>query len=94
MIGLLPIFISKKLSIENLNYISNKGRDKMIQLHILNRHFCNTINIKKPQELAYIFLINQKSCYKLVIHIIFIIYNFLCVFLTTLHKTDMENLFL
>ena len=48
----------------------------MIQLDILNRHFCNTINIKKPQELAYIFLINQKSCYKLVIHILFIIYNF------------------
>ena len=66
MIGLLPSFASKKLSIEKSNLISNKRKDKIVQLDILNRHFCNTINIRKNQELTYIFLINQKSCDKLV----------------------------
>ena len=66
MIGLLPSFVSRKLSIENSNWISNKRKDEIIQLDILNRHFCKTINIRKNQELAYIFLINQKSCDKLV----------------------------
>ena len=37
-----------------------------IQLDISNRDFCNTINMRKNQELAYIFSINQKSCDKLV----------------------------
>ena len=55
MIGLLPSFIFRKLSIENSNWISNKRRDEIIQRDILNRHFCNTINIRKNQELTYIF---------------------------------------
>ena len=66
MIGLLPSFVSRKLSIENSNWISNKRKDEIIQLDILNRHFCNTINIGKKQELGYTFSINQKSCDKLV----------------------------
>ena len=66
MIGLLPSFVSRKRSIENSDWISNKRKDEIIQLDILNRHFCKTINIRKNQELAYIFLINQKSCDKLV----------------------------
>ena len=66
MIGLLPSFVSRKFSIENSNWISNKRKEKIIQLDILNRHFCNKVNITKSQELAYIFLINQKSCDKLV----------------------------
>ena len=78
MIGLLPSFVSRKLSIENSNWISNKRKDEIIQLDILNRHFCNTINIRKNQELAYIFLKN------LLLHIIFIIYNF---FKTKIFKT-------
>ena len=78
MIGLLPSFVSRKLSKENFNWISNKRKDEIIQLDILNRHFCNTINKRKNQELACIFLINQKSCDKLVtIHNIYNIYNFL-----------------
>ena len=48
------MIVSRKLSIENSNWILNKRKDEIIQLDILNRHFCNTINIKKPQELAYI----------------------------------------
>ena len=66
MIGLLPSFVSRKLSIKNTNWISNKRKDEIIQLNILNRHFFNTINIRKNQELIYIFLINKKSCDKLV----------------------------
>ena len=48
------MIVSRKLSIENSNWILNKRKDEIIQLDILNRHFCNTINIKKTQELAYI----------------------------------------
>ena len=66
MIELLPSFVSRKLSIKNTNWISNKRKDEIIQLNILNRHFFNTINIRKNQELIYIFLINKKSCDKLV----------------------------
>lgn len=66
MIGLLPSFVSRKRSIENSNCISNKRKDKIIKLDVLNRHFCNTIDIRKTQELAYIFLINQKSYEKIV----------------------------
>ena len=76
MIGLLSSFVSRKLSIDNSNWISNKRKDEIIQLDILNRHFCNTINIRKNQKLAYIFLINQKVVINLLLHIIFIIHNF------------------
>ena len=58
MIGLLPGFVSRNLLKQNFNWLSNKRKDEMIQLDILNRHFCNTIDKRKNQELAYIFLIN------------------------------------
>ena len=66
MIGLLPSFVPRKRLIENSSWISNKRKDKIIQLVILNRHFFNTINIRKNQELIYVYLINKKSCDKLV----------------------------
>ena len=61
MIGLLPSFVSRKRSIENSDWISNKRKDEIIQLDILNRHFCNTINIGKNKELAYIFFNKSKK---------------------------------
>ena len=61
MIGLLLSFVSRKLSIENSNWISNTRKDEIIQLDILNRHFRNTINIRKNQELAYIFFNKSKN---------------------------------
>ena len=66
MIGLLLRFVSRKLSIENSNWISNTRKDEIIQIDVFNRHFCNTINIRKNQEPAYNFLIHRKSCDKLV----------------------------
>ena len=50
MTGLLTSFASRKLSIENSNWISNKRKDKIIQLDILNTHFCNIINIRKKRR--------------------------------------------
>ena len=61
MIGLLPSFVARKRSIENSNWISNKRKDETIQLDILNKHFYDTNKIKKSQEIAYIFFINQKG---------------------------------
>ena len=63
MVGLLPRFVSRKLSIENSNWISSKRKDEIIQLDISNRHFCNTINTRKNKNLN---IINQKSCDKIV----------------------------
>ena len=48
-----------KLIPENSNWISSKTKDEIIQLGFLNKNFYNTINIRKNQEMAYIFLINQ-----------------------------------
>ena len=59
MVGLLPSFVSRKLSIENSNWISNRRKDEAIELDILNKHFYDTIKVKKNQEIAYIFLINH-----------------------------------
>ena len=47
MVGLFPSFVSRKRSIENSNWISNKRKDETIQLDILNKHFYDTIIIKK-----------------------------------------------
>ena len=55
MIGLLPSFVSRKLSIENSNWISKRRKDEIIRIDILNKHIYDTIKIKKNQEIAYIF---------------------------------------
>ena len=55
MIGLLPSFVSRKLSIENSNWISKRRKDEIIHIDILNKHIYDTIKIKKNQEIAYIF---------------------------------------
>ena len=72
MIGLLPSFVSKKLSLENSNWIPNKRKDEIIQLDVLNKNFCNKIK-KKSKACMYIFLINQKRCNKLLT--VYNIYN-------------------
>ena len=52
--------------IEDHNWTANKLKDKTIQLNILNKHFYNTITIKKNQELAYVFLLGQKFNHKFI----------------------------
>ena len=54
------------MDIENHPWVSNTLKDGTIQLEILNKSFYNTINIKKNQEIAYIFLMNQKFNEKIV----------------------------
>ena len=66
-IGLLPTFVSRKLSIENSNWISTRRKDETIHSDILNKDFYNTANICENQEIRYIFLINQKGYEKIVI---------------------------
>lgn len=61
-IGLLPTFVSRKLSMENSSWISNKRKEETIHLDIFNKYFYNATNISKNQELGYIFILNQKSC--------------------------------
>ena len=56
-ISLLLLLKQFNLRIENQDWCSNKLKDEIIQLHILNRHFTKTIRIKKNQIIAYIFLL-------------------------------------
>ena len=50
MFGLPSSFVSRKPSIEKSNWISNKRKDKTIQLDILNKHLYDTIKIKKVKN--------------------------------------------
>ena len=65
-IRLLLTFVSRKPSIKNSNWISNKRKDETIPLDILKKDVYNTTNICKNQKISYIFLLNQKSCEKIV----------------------------
>ena len=50
MFGLPSSFVSRKPSIEKSNWISNKRKDKTIQLDILKKHLYDTIKIKKVKN--------------------------------------------
>ena len=65
-INLLLFFKERCLSIENHAWESNKSKDGTIQLDILNKSFYNDTNIKKNQEIDYIFIMNQKRNEKIV----------------------------
>ena len=65
-IGLLPNFVSRKLSTKNSNWISSKRKDETIHLDILNKNVYNTTNKSKTQEIGYLFLLNPKSWEKIV----------------------------
>ena len=81
MVGLLPSSVSRNLSIENSNWFSNKRKDETIQLDISNKHFYDTIKIKKSITSIYFF--NQSKKFKT---------N--CFSLTIPHKKDMEGKFM
>ena len=57
---LLPYLKEHCLSIENYAWELNKLKDSNIQLDILKKSFYNSTNIKKNQEISYIFILNQK----------------------------------
>ena len=57
-INLLP---SLGLKIEDNDWVSNKTKNDTIQLHILSRSFIRTIEIRKKQVIAFLFLLRKKS---------------------------------
>ena len=54
-LNLLPSLNGFGLHIENDDWIQNKTKDNTIQLHILNRSFTHTIDIKKTSVLVLFF---------------------------------------
>ena len=60
-LNLSPSLKEMGLHIENEDWVSNKTKDNTIQLHILNRSFNYTINIKKNQCIGFIFLLGEKA---------------------------------
>ena len=59
-LNLLPLLKGIGLHIENSDWIQNKAKDNTIQLHILNRSFTYTIDIKKDQCIGFIFLLGEQ----------------------------------
>ena len=64
-INLLPSLKGLGLKIEDNDWVSNKTKNDTIQLHILNRSFTRTIEIRKNQVIAFLFLLGQKSTDKI-----------------------------
>ena len=60
-INLLPSLKGLGLKIEDNDWVSNKTKNDTIQLHILNRSFTRTIEIRRNQVTAFLFLLGQKS---------------------------------
>ena len=54
-LNLLPSLKRIGLHIENDDWVENKAKDNTIQLHILNRSFSHTKDVKKPQCIGFIF---------------------------------------
>ena len=59
-LNLLPSLKTLGLKLENEDWVSNKTKDKTIQLHLLNRSFTYTCKIKKNQCIGFIFLLGEK----------------------------------
>ena len=64
-LNLLPSLKEMGLHIEIEDWASNKAKDNTIQLHILNRSFNYTVNIKKNQFIGFIFLLGEQSTDKI-----------------------------
>ena len=59
-LNLLPSLKRIDLHLENDNWVENKTKDNTIQLHILNRSFNHTIDVKKTQCIGFIFLLGEQ----------------------------------
>ena len=64
-INLLRSLKGPGLKIEDDGWVSNKTKSDTIQLHILNRSFTRTIEIRKKQVIAFLILLGQKSTDKI-----------------------------
>ena len=60
MIEHITFIKNKALHIENDDWAENKTKDNTIQLHILNRSFTYTIDIKKDQCIGFIFSLGEQ----------------------------------
>ena len=60
-LNLLPSLKLLGLHIKNEDWLTNKTKDNTIQLHILNRSFNYTANIKKNQSIGFILLLGERS---------------------------------
>ena len=60
-INLLPSLKGLGLKIEGNDWLSNETKNDTIQLHILNRSFTRTFEIRKNQVIAFMILLGQKS---------------------------------
>ena len=56
-INLVPSLKGLGLKIENEDWASNKTKDGKIQLHILNRSFTRTFEIRKKEVIEFLFLL-------------------------------------
>ena len=64
-LNLLPSLKGIGAHIVNEDWTSNKTKDKMIELHILNRNFNYTIDVKKNHCIGYIFLLGERATNKI-----------------------------
>ena len=65
-LNLLPSLEGLGLYIENEDWQNNLTKDHTIQLHLLNKSFNYTIQIKEKQCIGFIFLLGQKPSDKIV----------------------------
>ena len=59
-LNLLPSSKLMGIHIEDNDQISNKTKDNTIQLYLLHKSFTYTLNVKKHQCFAYIFLLGER----------------------------------
>ena len=58
-LNLLPSLKGIGLHIENNDWANNKTKANTIPFHLLNRSFTRTIDVKKDQCIAFIFLLEE-----------------------------------
>ena len=59
-LNILPSLKLMGLSIEDDDWKNNKTKQNTIQLHLLNKSFIYTVNIKEKQCIGYIFLLGKR----------------------------------
>ena len=60
-LNLQPSLKGIGLHIENDDWANNQTKDNTIQLHLLNKSFTRTIDVKKDQCIGFIFLLGERA---------------------------------